>query len=219
MSSGTIVPMLMVGAVIGCVGLYFLISSVIHLIEGRYGSALLRFLLGVVCAGPIAIGWVLPMVYSPKTKAPRTHCMSNLSQIGKALVMYSMDNTETYPETFQGLTNTANAPKLFICPKSGHLAGDMTHIQEWTDYAYVSGLKASDLPDCVVAFCSPANHQDQGGNVLFNDMSVRWLTKKDFDALLADPAAFFGTTHEEDLADLKNRTKILRSTKPILRKP
>ncbi len=154
-----------------------------------------------------------------KERARRSKCTANLSQIGKALKMCSMDHADRFPATFLELTNYVGSfPKLFICPSSDHRVGAMTNVNEWTDYAYVSGLTEADPSDGVSAFCPPENHDGDGGNVLFVDGSVQWVAASDLVAMTSSPALFFGTTNEVALADLQKRTKIIRGTKQIGKK-
>jgi prepilin-type processing-associated H-X9-DG protein len=154
-------------------------------------------------------------VLATPSRSPRAKCMSNLSQIGKALKMYSMDG-ETFPPTFRELgTNYVGSFRIFVCPSSGNRPGSPSNVCDWTDYTYVSGLGEADPSACAFAFCSPENHSGSGANVVFLDGSVEWLDTSNFVALTSSPACFFGTTNEEQLAGLQSRTKIIRATKPI----
>ena len=60
-------------------------------------------LLVVIAIIGILAGMLLPVIAASREKARRTNCMSNLSQIGKALSMYSMDYAENYPRQFTNL--------------------------------------------------------------------------------------------------------------------
>jgi prepilin-type processing-associated H-X9-DG protein len=145
--------------------------------------------------------------------------MSNLHQIWRALKMYcSPAEDERLPLTLHELTtNYVNNPDILVCPCSGHNPGMISNCDNWTDYAYVSGLNEDD-PNGVSAFCPPENHDGKGANVLYGDGSVQWLQVSHFVTLTSTPSLFFGTTNETVLAELQKRTKIIRGTKQIGKK-
>jgi len=117
---------------------------------------------GSVLVGGAAAGAALPALATARERAARTSCMSNLKQVGVALHLYASDNGEKFPTKLQDLV-----PKympdatIMSCP-----AGKR-------QYAYVSGLKATDAPNLIIAFDVPGNHS-QGANVLFVDGHVEW---------------------------------------------
>lgn len=167
----------------------------------------------------LAVLFILPAVVRAPAPSRRSHCMSNLAQIGKALKMYSMDHADQFPPTLLGLTNylntSVNSPKIFVCPSSGHEPGSLSKVDDWTDYSYVSGLTEIDPCNCVHAFCQVEGHHGEGLNVLYIDGSVQWATTSNFIAMTSTPSLFFGTTNETALTELQKRTKIVRGTKQI----
>lgn len=139
----------------------------------------------------------------------RESCQRNLRVIWKAAKLTGYGEGDRFPPSLHIIFPTAPDPQLYVCPVSGHDAGDTNHANMWTDYVYVSGLTESDPPSCVLAFCPPQNHKDEGANVLFVDGSVRWYSVKEFEKLTNNPSAFFGTTNSVLHNEIRSRTKIM----------
>ena len=128
------------------------------------------FLALLVLAVFVVLFFVIPNLHWTSPEGLRTHCMSNLSQIGKALMLYSKEHDGAFPKTIQALTNFCENPKLYICRSSGHTPGPITNLTDWTDYTYIP----NPTTNMVWAFCPPKNHNGTGGNILFVDGSVCW---------------------------------------------
>lgn len=167
-------------------------------------------LLVVVAIIGILAGLLLPVIAAAREKARRTKCMSNISQVGKALVMYSMDNNENYPGSISSVASNYSAGKydLFICPSDplqtrGKYPGTGTFAESNTSYclkttlANNNAVKASTAANVMVVgdknasdtvpapYTSAANgfggnHAGAGGNCLYNDMSVQFINMSDW---------------------------------------
>lgn len=161
-------------------------------------------LLVVIAIIGILAGMLLPVIASAREKARRTNCMSNLSQLGKALSMFSMDNGERYPQCFTALPAVATQPKLLLCPSAPFGLWDRKAQIGTTNSAYMMSIK--DQNGTTVNAASAANmllvldknglkgstvnqtsstefggnHANLGGNLLFNDGSVIWVNTPDW---------------------------------------
>jgi len=160
-------------------------------------------LLVVIAIIGILAGMLLPVIAASREKARRTNCMSNLSQIGKGLAMYSMDNNESYPAAFTGLASIVSQAKLFVCPSDKfHTATNNLNEMLAQNCSYLLGkidqaggtVKASSAANMLVVLDKHStgasagqgfpsstsfggNHADTGGNLLYNDGSVTWCNK------------------------------------------
>ena len=141
----------------------------------RYFSAILARITGAVCIMFSIVAILVPCIVGRVVVSEiRTPCMNNLSQIGKALCMYSMDHNEQYPPDLQTLAIEMKLPlKLFVCPMSKHVAGSFSNLNEWTDYVYIAGFSATNQANVPIAVEAQANHNGKG-HVLYNDGSV-WV--------------------------------------------
>ncbi len=151
-----------------------------YLVTLLSGALFLLAILGMLA------GMTLPAISSARERARRTSCMSHLSQMGKAMKMYSMDHEEQFPTKFSQLKGYINNPKLYICPSSKVQPGSMSNVDSWTTYTLVPGLKESDSVTAVHVYCDPANHQGRGGNILFLDSSVTWEDAATFQQTIND---------------------------------
>ena len=172
---------------LGLFGLLCIARGIRRLCQGHFLQSFAWGFVGIVLLGPIVAGAFLPAV--AVNHAPSTHarCMSNLSQIGKACVMYSMDHDEALPASFLLLTNYVSNPKIFVCPHAKKAPGPIDTVDDWTDYVLVTNLTAGSDSVLALAYCKPENHADRDGvNVLYVDGSVGWTTTDHFDQIPCD---------------------------------
>ena len=115
-------------------------------------------------------------IMGPTDGARKTQCMNNLWQIGKACQMYHEDHTNAWPGSCQDLAAYCDGDlaRLFVCPASGNRAGAVSNVNAWTDYR-LTPLNTGATDHGIHAYCRPANHKGEGGNVLFADGSVYWM--------------------------------------------
>jgi prepilin-type processing-associated H-X9-DG protein len=146
------------------------------------------FFVSIAILGIMA-GMMLPAVAMARERARRAKCMSNLSQLGKACQMYSLDHPETALNSHSQIIDLLPEASAFICPSSDSQPGELNLVDQWADYVMVTNLLVSSSSESVRAYCKPENHRGQGCNVLHVDGSVVWVLLSDFAELTCDVAS------------------------------
>lgn len=115
---------------------------------------------------------IAPSLLRLDAYATRMACGTNMSGIGKALLIYSNDYNDELPPDLETLIHTVEmTPKGLICPATG--------LRE--SYVYRgAGLTTSAIPMMVTVYETADNHGENGRNVLFLDSHVDWLTEEKF---------------------------------------
>ena len=170
-------------------GLHLGVKGVKCMFCHRIKTGLLYIVVGVPLATLLAGALLVPAVVCEVGPRPRSRCMLNLSQIGKASIMYAMDNNETLPVSFIQITNFAPDPKCYVCPRSGHEPGPLHLVDEWSDYILITNVSAGSDVGYITAYCKPENHTGEGCNVVFVDGSVMWVNRESFSNLTCDVEA------------------------------
>jgi prepilin-type N-terminal cleavage/methylation domain-containing protein/prepilin-type processing-associated H-X9-DG protein len=167
-------------------------------------------LLVVIAIIGILAAMLLPAIAAAREKARRTSCLNNLSQFGKALSMYAIDNDEMFPSNLVALSAFCDNPKIYKCKSDRNrtVAPSVEEIlgfgHSYCSYNLVtedeSGAMSASSKAGVMAACDKngprgkinesatgfggnhmgANDVPAGGNVLYCDGSVIWVTRTDW---------------------------------------
>ena len=177
-------------------------SRIVSMLRRR-GFTLIELLVVIAIIGILA-GMLLPAIAAARERARRAHCVSNLSQTGKIMKMYSMDHEEDFPSNLRGLSAYTKATRLFLCKSDSgrkdpaNSVGTMT--KDECSYNLVTndtdGASATESSDpSMMHACDKdgaedfvkldvdgfgANHvskNPEGGNILYVDGSVQWCNR------------------------------------------
>ncbi|UCE48735.1 MAG: hypothetical protein JSW47_01035 [Phycisphaerales bacterium] len=142
-----------------------------RLVPQRQGSRL-RLDLDSAAADSFVDDIVAPALVRLHATATQLACGTNLSGLGKALLIHSNDYNDELPPDLETLTRTAEVTnKSLICPATG--------LKE--SYVYRgAGLTTSAIPSMVIVYEEAGNHGRDGRNVLFLDSHVEWVTEERF---------------------------------------
>jgi len=126
-------------------------------------------------ADSIINNFVAPSLMQAHAVATRYACGTNLSWIGKALLIHSNDYNDQLPPDLETLTRTAEMPaKGLVCPA--------TNLKD--SYIYRGAtITTSDAPWMITVYEKLSNHGD-GRNVLFLDSHVEWVPEERFQELI-----------------------------------
>ena len=105
----------------------------------------------------------------------RTRCLANLKQMVAAIMQYSNDHDEMFPEKLSELyPRYAGALELFQCPSSGGIVIKYEdELDSYTNYLY-NRTNTFASPQTPVVCDKPANHNYEGVNIGFLDGSAAW---------------------------------------------
>jgi prepilin-type processing-associated H-X9-DG protein len=104
-------------------------------------------------------------------------CGTNLSGLGKALLIHANDYNDELPATLVTLKTTAEVTDRSLscgCDREGK--GGTPYVYRGAD------LDTSANPDMIIVYCS--RHHKGGRNVLFLDSHVEWVTEEQFQKLI-----------------------------------
>jgi type II secretory pathway pseudopilin PulG len=134
--------------------------------RGWHGALTALVVIGI---GAVLAGMLLPSLAKAKSKAQRIAATNNLKQIGLAARIYSNDNSNRLPSSFDQMRNEIGTDKLLVDPASGQR------------FVWVGAGKTDNDPAAIIAF-SPVDMD--GRAALFADGSVAQLTTRQFEEAL-----------------------------------
>ena len=151
------------------------LDQVLKLLTPRkYGK---RLLLQVdsAAADSIIKNFVAPSLLQAHAIATRIACATNLSGIGKAILIYANDYNDQLPPDLETLISKAEMPaRGLVCPAS----------ESRESYIYRgASITTSDTPWMITVYEKLSNHGD-GRYVLFLDSHVEWVSEERFQELI-----------------------------------
>ena len=119
---------------------------------------------------------IAPALLRLDALATRMACATNMSGLGKALLIHCNDYNDELPPDLETLTRTAEVTtKSLICPATG--------LRE--SYIYRGAdLTTSAIPMMITVYETAGNHGEDGRNVLFLDSHVEWVAEERFQELI-----------------------------------
>ena len=125
---------------------------------------------------------IAPALLRLDALATRMACGTNMSGLGKALLIHCNDHNDELPPDLETLTRTAEVTtKSLICPATG--------LRE--SYIYRgAALTTSAIPMMIIVYETAGNHGEDGRNVLFLDTHVEWVTEERFQELIRKDNAY-----------------------------
>lgn len=161
--------------------------------RGLSAGAIVLIVLGVL-AIPCLISVLLPALSHVRKEAQKAKCSANLIQIGTACRSYAntVGNGE-YPDSMATLAKSGLVPlPALVCPESSDNPSTNSNIKTDADllgccsYIYLGkGLNnLTATSRTVLAYEPLSNHHMSGINVLYGDMTVRWLSRSQAEQLI-----------------------------------
>jgi len=159
------------GGAILVIGFLALLVIALVISAARHGWSGILTLLAVMMILAVLGAMLLPALSAAKCKAQRISSVNNLKQIGLAVRLFSGDNGDRLPTSFEEMKNELGTDKITYNPATGQR------------YIYLGGgMSEGNLkPDSVLAYSTP----DEKGRceVLFVDGSVQQMSGQQFAAL------------------------------------
>lgn len=190
MSTQQFWPMVTMMAAQQGIKLPFMLPSLSHIVEemgpscgycwfdsdglrSRYKGVGVEQSFGMVAGASVGAGVMFPALVRTRQIAQRTVSATNLSGIGKALVVYANDYDGKYPPDLETLVKTADlSPKML---ESKRKPKDFTG----PSYIYITGQSALMDAGNIVVYENPKFCKD-GVNVLHNDTHVEFMKREKF---------------------------------------
>jgi len=122
------------------------------------------------------------LLVSIRRKTTQFACGTNVSGLGKAILIYANDHEDKLPLKLEDLREVEMTEKGMICPA----------VKTRDSYVYRGkGLNTSHSPDMIVLYDKKENHEGTGHrNVLFLDSHVEWVPEERFQELIRQDNAY-----------------------------
>jgi prepilin-type processing-associated H-X9-DG protein len=182
--SGTIIPCYaVIGLPAGIVGLYFGIKGVIAIWRNRQlqgkGRSIAGFIISLVVTFVWLWSFIAPQVAMSIELRNQLQCGTNLSAVGKAMMLYRDKYPDSWPADLSVLVREADLdPKCLLCPSTDDKLGSCSYIYRGAD------LSGRTNPELVLAYDKSKNHEWYVRNILFADGHVTKYSEE-FEKIIA----------------------------------
>lgn len=149
----------------------------------------------------LLVSCLLPSMGRAREPANRVKCGNNLTQIGRAMILYANENTGAFPPSFAELIETQDiTSEVFVCPSSNaekatgattqQVANFKANPSLHCSYIYAAaGMTNRVSATHVLAYEPLTNHDNRGINVLYGDGHTEWLDAAEAKWFIAELAA------------------------------
>jgi prepilin-type processing-associated H-X9-DG protein len=129
--------------------------------------------IGALGGGALGLGIMMPALARTRNQTHRIISATNLSAIGKTMMIYANDYDDKFPPNLQELIDKCElSPKTLESKrKPRYFTGP--------SYIYIAGQNISMHPGNITVYENPA-YCSEGINVLFLDGHVQWMKRDDF---------------------------------------
>ncbi|MEM8873068.1 MAG: DUF4190 domain-containing protein [Planctomycetota bacterium] len=143
-------------------------------------AGLFTGIFGLIVPTLLLASIMLPSLYRARETANRVRCASNMRQIGLAAILYANEDPDgAFPPDLETILLTqVIASQVFVSPSGTAVASTApagTPLTLGVDVSYVwvgDGQTWNAPPSRPILFALPANHGDEGGNILYADGHV-----------------------------------------------
>ena len=136
--------------------------------------------IAAVCIGALNFVTIPALLMSLRRAhdlAHRAVCSANLRGAGQALRMYADANQGVFPPDLTTLVELGmTSARQFQCPFEGNVD------EASYDYQYFGGLTDKSPPAWIIMYEHLANHDNEGGNVLYVDRQVEFIKEPAYTA-------------------------------------
>lgn len=122
----------------------------------------------------------IPTVSQMRVTSQKTMNMNHLRQIVNASLLYAVENDEKLPSSLKDLTEILADPAVFVSTCSGKTPGELSQVDQWSDYTLVPNLTMADPTDSVLVYGDPECWGGDGGYIAFLGGNVAWFERDEF---------------------------------------
>ena len=156
-------------------------AEVLHQIQVHPQGQQITWSLNHVQSQKVLGQFFLKPVQRLTSYAQQMTCGTNVSGMGKAILLYSNDHHDQLPPSLDILKDPDRMPENCAMPEKGLICPS---VGTKNSYGYCGdGLDAGSGFDLMIVYDKKGNHPESYRNVLFLDSHVEWVTEERFQEL------------------------------------